>query len=101
MAKTPEGKVKDQVKKYLDSIGAYWYMPVSNGMGRVGAPDFLVCHNGRFIGIETKAPGKRGNTTANQEREMAAIRKANGVSIVVDDVTQMFAVLSQDVNDIS
>lgn len=84
-----ESHVKDQVKKYLDSIGAYWFMVMSNGMGRVGCPDFLVCHNGRFIGVETKAPGKRGNTTPNQDRELQAIRDANGVAIVIDDVAQL------------
>jgi hypothetical protein len=93
MASTPEGKVKRDIKAYLDSIGAYWFMVMSNGMGRVGCPDFLVCHNGKFIGIETKAPGKRGNTTPNQDRELAAIRAANGVAVVVDDVTQLQEIL--------
>lgn len=94
MAQTPEGRVKQAVKKYLDSIGAYWFMTMSNGMGRVGAPDFFVCHQGRFIGIETKAPGKCGNTTPNQDRELAAIRAANGVAVVVDDVTQLHDLLT-------
>lgn len=89
MALTPEGRIKEAVKRHLNSIGAYYYMPVSNGMGRVGAPDFLVCHRGRFVGIETKAPGKRRNTTPNQDREIAAIRAANGTALVVDDVTQL------------
>jgi hypothetical protein len=41
---TPEGKVKKAVKEYLQSIGAWYYMPVTNGMGRVGCPDILVCY---------------------------------------------------------
>ena len=89
MAMTPEGRVKAAVKKYLTEVGAYYYMPVSNGMGRVGAPDFLVCWNGQFVGIETKAPGKRGNTSPNQDREIAAIRAANGLAVVIDDVEQL------------
>jgi hypothetical protein len=48
-----------------------------------------VCWNGRFIGIETKAPGKRGNTSPNQDREIAAIRAANGLAVVIDDVEQL------------
>ena len=94
MAMTPEGKVKLAVKKRLDAMGAYYYMPVSNGMGRVGAPDFMVCLNGRFIGVETKAPGKRGNTTPNQDRELQAIRTAGGISVVIDDVSQLDGVLT-------
>lgn len=89
MAATPEGRVKEAVKKYLDSIGAWWYMPVSNGMGRVGCPDFLVCHQGKFVAVETKAPGKRGNTTPNQDRELRWIERANGLALVVDNVDQL------------
>lgn len=86
---TPEAKVKKAVKEYLKSIGAWYYMPVSNGMGRVGCPDILVCWEGRFIAIETKAPGKRKNTTPNQDREIDAINSANGLALVVDDVEQV------------
>jgi hypothetical protein len=89
MATTPEGRVKKATKAWLDKKGAYYYMPMSNGMGRVGAPDFLVCLNGRFVGIETKAPGKRSNTTPNQDREITWINKAGGVAIVIDDVKQL------------
>lgn len=89
MGMTPEGKVKKKVKEYLVSIGAWYYMPVSNGMGRVGCPDILVCYNGQFMAFETKAPGKLKNTTPNQDREIAGISKAGGMAIVVDDVEQV------------
>lgn len=89
MAKTPEGRVKDACKAFFKEIGAYFYMPVSNGMGRVGAPDFMVCWRGKFFGIETKAPGKAGNTTPNQDRELREIRDAGGEAYVVDDVAQL------------
>lgn len=91
---TPEGRVKAAVKKWLTARGYYFYMPVSRGMGRVGAPDFFVCADGYFVGIETKAPGKIGNTTANQDRELAAIRAANGIAVVVDDVNQLEGLLT-------
>ena len=89
MAMTPEGKVKKKVKEYLQTIGAWYYMPVSNGMGRVGCPDILVCYKGLFMAFETKAPGKIKNVTPNQEREINAIRCANGLALVVDDVEQV------------
>jgi len=89
MGMTPEGKVKKKVKEYLVSIGAWYYMPVSNGMGRSGCPDILVCYKGRFMAFETKAPGKLKNTTPNQDREIAGINKAGGMAIVVDDVEQV------------
>jgi len=86
---TPEGKVKKQVKEYLKSIGAWYYMPVSNGMGRVGCPDILVCYQGLFMAFETKAPGKIRNVTANQQREIDDILRVNGLARVVDDVEQV------------
>ena len=86
MAMTPEGKVKKKVKEYLQSIGAWYYMPVSNGMGRGGCPDILVCYKGLFMAFETKAPGKIKNVTANQQREIDEIQRANGLAHVVDDV---------------
>ena len=93
MAMTPEGKVKKKVKEYLKSIGAWYYMPVSNGMGRVGCPDILVCYKGLFLAFETKAPGKIANVTANQQRELDGILRVNGSAHVVDDVEQVKAVI--------
>ena len=86
---TPEGKVKKAVKEYLKSIGAWYYMPVTNGMGRVGCPDILVCYKGLFMAFETKAPGKIKNVTANQQREITDIQRVNGLALVVDDVEQV------------
>lgn len=90
---TPEAKVKAAIKVYLKSLGAWYAMPMGSGWGRSGIPDFLVCHRGKMLGIEAKAPGKRGNTTPLQDRELAAIRAAGGVSIVVDDVSQLATIL--------
>ena len=57
MAATPEKKVKDNVIKILKAHGAYYHMPVVNGMG-TPTLDFVGCHKGSFFSIETKAPGK-------------------------------------------
>lgn len=82
MARTPEAAVKAAIKKILDEVGAYYvmYVPVGYGANK-GTPDFLVCHQGRFIGIEAKA-GK-GKTTALQELAIAKIRDAGGIAVVV------------------
>jgi hypothetical protein len=88
---TPEGKVKADVKKFLKSIGCWYFLPVSNGMGQVGIPDFICCFQGRFVAIETKAPGKLSNTTANQDRVIYEIKLAGGSAIVVDNVEQVKA----------
>lgn len=89
MATTPEGKVKKKIVQYLKGIDCWYYMPVSNGMGRVGCPDILVCYKGMFLAFEVKAPGKLKNTTPNQDRELSWIAEAGGVALVVDDVDQV------------
>lgn len=80
---TPEAKVKATVRKVLKELGAYSVMPVTGGYGTSGAPDFLVCYAGRFIGIECKA-GKN-TTTALQEKNLQQIREAGGVALVIND----------------
>lgn len=103
MAMTPEGKLKKQVKDYLRSVGAWWYMPVQNGMGVVGIPDFIVCYRGMLLGIETKAPLKNPTTreqrwkkaTPNQQNRITEIRESGGVAEVVDDVEQVVAMIKQ------
>ena len=89
MAMTPEGRVKEAVKKELTARGIWFYLPSQNGRGVVGIPDFICCWQGRMLAIETKAPGKRGNTTANQDRHIANIQAAGGIALVIDDVEQL------------
>ncbi len=81
MAETPEKKVKKKVRAILDELGADYIMPVTGGDGSQGAPDFLVCLRGKFVGIETKA-GK-GKTTALQDLNLQKIRDAGGVALVI------------------
>jgi hypothetical protein len=58
-------------------------MPMGTGFGRAGIPDFLICYNGYFIGVECKANG--GKPTALQEFEMSVIRKAKGITLVINE----------------
>lgn len=94
MATTPEGKVKKGVRQVLDALGAYYVMPVTGGYGKQGAPDFLVCYQGKFFGIETKA-GK-GKTTALQELNLKKIIDCGGVALVVreEDVKYLKSLLT-------
>ena len=83
MAITPEAKVKAAVRKLLVDFGIYYFSPSANGYGRAGIPDIICCFGGRFIAIECKA-GK-GVTTALQDRELAAIRTAGGMTMAVNE----------------
>lgn len=80
---TPEGKVKQKVKKYLTEMGAYYAMPATGGYGLSGTPDFLVCYRGRFAAIECKA-GKNV-PTALQLAALDRITGAGGMALVIDE----------------
>jgi hypothetical protein len=70
-----EEDVKKLVKAVLKSTpDCWWFMPPANGFGRSGIPDFVGCVNGYMFAVETKF-GK-GTTTANQEREIAALTQS-------------------------
>lgn len=84
-----EADVKKDVKKWLGARGIWYYMPVQNGMGVTGVPDFICCWAGRFVAIETKAPGKRGNLSENQKHQIEGICATGGTAFVVDDVSQL------------
>lgn len=80
---TPEAKVKKQVKKILDDIGAYHFSPMMAGYGKSGVPDIIACYKGKFIGIECKA-GKN-TPTLLQIRNMEEIKRNNGLAIVINE----------------
>jgi hypothetical protein len=96
MAATPEKKVKDKVKKFLDSIGAYHFSPMTGGFGRSGVPDIIVCLKSKFIAIECKANG--GKTTMLQEKNIDAIRLNKGIAMVVDE--NNIELMKEVINDI-
>ena len=103
MAMTPEKKVKNKVVRLLKQYGAYYFFPATYGMGRSGIPDVVCCLRGYFIGIECKA-GKN-KPTPLQQKELADIIKAGGVSCVIneDNMAELESILttvmSKDNND--
>lgn len=104
---TPEGSVKEDIKKWLGDhglwrAGAYrpkhelrgwYYMPQNIGMGVSGIPDFVGNGVRRPTGtpfpwaIEAKAPGKE--PTPIQLERQAEMREAGWLVLVVDDVSQL------------
>lgn len=84
LPKRAERNVKDDVKDFLTSIGAYWWMHVPSGYGK-SSLDFVVCYRGRYIEIETKRPGVT-RPTVRQGEIIKAVRAAGGIAIVADSV---------------
>lgn len=89
---TPEGKVKKQIKAYLDEIGAYHFWPVPTGYG---AP-LLDCYasvRGKFVAIEVKALGKK--PTKRQINTMKQINAKKGQAFWVDNVDDVKLLLQE------
>jgi len=84
---TPEGTVKAHAEKALKRLGCYYFLPSTGGYGRKGIPDIIVCHKGRFIGIECKFDADKNPPTKLQQLELAKIKKAGGIAIVFDTNT--------------
>jgi hypothetical protein len=91
---TPEGRIKQKVMGTFDYFGinsarsesksgsGWYYMPVQNGLGVKGIPDFIGHYKGHFFAIETKAPGRK--PTAWQERVGRSIQNTGGEWFVID-----------------
>lgn len=79
---TPEGRIKSQVNRVISRYkNVYKFMPVPGGFG-VSSLDYLLCVSGRFVAIETKAPGKK--PTDRQKMIIGQITRAGGVAFVID-----------------
>ncbi len=83
---TPEGKVKAEIKAYLDLIGAYHFWPVQMGMG-AATVDCLACINGKFFAIEVKRPG--GKATGRQRFVLGKVNKAGGIGFTTDSLEKL------------
>ncbi len=96
MAQTKEGKVKERVKRVLTKFGAYWHMPVMNGLGAPSL-DFVGCYERLYFAIETKAPG--GKPTPRQLNTIAEIERAGGKVFVIDGDTGALEDWLKETND--
>lgn len=90
MATTPEGRVKDAVKKLLKSRGVWYFMPIGGAFTRHGVPDFsCIAPGNKAFFVETKAPGKLSTLTPNQANCHEEIRQRGGVVLVIDNVAPL------------
>ena len=95
MAKTPEGEIKDIVKKSLKSRNIWYIMIVPSTYGRAtGISDFQLLYKGHFIVIETKKRSDKKGPTPNQQDYMDAVECNGGKAFVVRNESDMAIVES-------
>ena len=78
-----ERDVKKRVKDLCKKYGAFPTMVVPTGYGRRGVSDFLICHKGRFIAVETKVGDARPTTLqVSYGRE---VELSGGIFLVINE----------------
>lgn len=86
-----EAGLQLRIRMALEAAGAWVYTTHGEPMGRVGAPDFLVCYRGRFYGLEVKRQG--GMPTAIQSATLRKITQAGGIALVVRSIADALAAI--------
>lgn len=84
-----ESSIDRTIARELTRRGAWGTKTHGTAAGRRGIPDWLICHHGAFLAVETKQPA--GATTRLQRHELERVRRAGGTAIVArsaDDVRQ-------------
>lgn len=91
---TPEGKVKELIKKamlpYRQFGELYAHWPVPNGLGE-STLDCIGCYRGHYFAIEAKAPGKK--PTARQMQTIAKMRDAGAAVFVIECADDLLPLL--------
>ena len=85
---TPEGKLKEEVKGYLRSIDAQFFMPRPTEWGANGL-DFICCVRGHYVAIETKIWPRKA--TARQRKFIDDVLAAGGIAFVAYDMAAIYA----------
>lgn len=94
----PEKKVENLIKSELKRLGIWSFKLAASEMMAPGIPDIIACVNGKFVGIEVKAPGKLYNTSPAQKVQHELIRKSGGTVIVTDDFEDFLVKINEVLN---
>lgn len=66
----PEKKLQDNAIKYLKDNKIYYINQFGNGWASKGAPDLIVCINGKFVAFELKV----GNNDLQDDQKIHRLR---------------------------
>lgn len=77
-----EKQFENQIKAFLDMLPNTWYFKYWAGpYSKAGIPDIIACINGKFIGIEVKAPN--GRPSELQKRSVRLIQESKGIGYIL------------------
>lgn len=98
----PESQIQKVIMEYLTAKRIFHFKVNTTGIykqstgsyipsGSVGCPDIIAIMNGKFIGIEVKAP--KGKVSEAQKKFGEKIESAGGVYIVARSVDEVMALI--------
>lgn len=88
MSTQPESRLSQKIMVKLRAEGYFCFKVHGNELMMAGLPDIVVCAEGLFIGLETKMPEKRNNTSPRQDYVHGKIREAGGTAVVVTSTSE-------------
>lgn len=94
MSQKPESRLVANILKKIRGQGGWWFKTHGSVYQMSGIPDIIGCHDGRFVAMEVKMPGKEQETSARQGWTMRRIHAAGGIAVVVSSVSGAVGVLN-------
>lgn len=90
-----ESKLSRDIMRALRLEGWFCFKVHGSEHMMAGLPDIIVCAEGRFIGLETKMPMSRSDTSARQVFIHAQISEAGGLAQVVCSPAEAVEVITR------
>lgn len=78
-----ESRLSRRILDALRAKGWFCFKVHGSEMMMSGLPDIICCAEGVFVGLETKNPEARNNTSPRQDYVHEKIRQAGGTAVVV------------------
>lgn len=78
-----ESNISSDIMEALRKVGVFCFKIHGGPTMMAGLPDIIACVDGKFVGLETKVPEKRKNTTPIQRHVHSLINGAGGIAVVV------------------
>lgn len=94
-----EAKLSRKIMNEIRAKGYFCFKVHGGPTMMAGLPDIIVCADGYYIGLETKLPSKRKDTSPRQDYVHELIRQAGGTAVVVCSAVEALRVIDQVLND--
>lgn len=89
----PEKKLQDKAIEYLRANKIYYINQFGNGWASKGAPDLIVCINGRFVAFELKVGSN--NMQDDQKIHKIRIERSGGLHYAPYSLEEFISIVEE------